>query len=74
MKALFDGLNIAYDEEEKRNFVTKTAWTYAFTFCALLYAVVLAGVLIAAPILFERAHLRRGGDLDPAALADRAGW
>jgi membrane protein len=57
MKALFDGLNIAYDEEEKRNYVTKTAWTYAFTFCALLYAVVLAGVLIAAPILLERVGL-----------------
>jgi membrane protein len=57
MKALFDGLNIAYDEDEKRNFVTKTAWTYAFTFCALLYAVVLAGVLIAAPVVFERLGL-----------------
>jgi len=57
MKALFDGLNIAYDEEEKRNFVTKTIWTYAFTFCALLYAVVLAGVLIAAPVVLERIGL-----------------
>jgi len=57
MKALFDGLNIAYDEEEKRNFVTKTVWTYAFTFSALLYAMVLAGVLIAAPIVLERVGL-----------------
>lgn len=53
MKALFDGLNVAYDEDEKRNFVTKTAWTYAFTFSALLYAVTIAGVLIAAPIAFQ---------------------
>jgi len=57
MKALFDGLNIAYDEDEKRNFVTKTIWTYAFTFCALLYAIVLASVLIAAPVIFERVGL-----------------
>ena len=57
MKALFDGLNVAYDEDEKRNFVTKTAWTYAFTFCALLYAVVLAGVLIGAPIVLEQVGL-----------------
>ncbi|MBO9559433.1 MAG: YihY/virulence factor BrkB family protein [Caulobacter sp.] len=57
MKALFDGLNIAYDEEEKRNYVTKTIWTYAFTLCALLYAVVLAGVLIAAPVVFDRIGL-----------------
>ena len=54
MKALFDGLNIAYDEDEKRNFVSKTLWTYGFTFCALLYAIVLASVLIAAPVIFER--------------------
>ena len=31
MKALFDGLNIAYDETEKRNFVLRTALTYGFT-------------------------------------------
>jgi membrane protein len=53
MKALFDGLNIAYDEDEKRHFVAKTALTYAFTFSALVYAAILAGVLIAAPIAFK---------------------
>ena len=57
MKALFDGLNVAYDEDEKRNFVTKTLWTYTFTFCALLYAVVLAGVLIGAPIVLQQVGL-----------------
>ncbi len=57
MKALFDGLNVAYDEDEKRNFVTKTAWTYVFTFCALIYAGILAGVLIAAPVILERVGL-----------------
>ncbi|CAN5243338.1 hypothetical protein BH10PSE3_BH10PSE3_22320 [soil metagenome] len=57
MKALFDGLNIAYDEDEKRNFVTKTLWTYAFTFCALVYAAILASILIAAPVMFERIGL-----------------
>jgi membrane protein len=54
MKALFDGLNIAYDEDEKRNFFTKTALTYLFTFGALTYAAVVAGVLIAAPLILER--------------------
>jgi membrane protein len=53
MKALFDGLNIAYDEDEKRHFVAKTALTYAFTFSALIYAAILASVLIAAPIAFK---------------------
>jgi membrane protein len=53
MKALFDGLNIAYDEDEKRHFFSKTALTYAFTFSALLYAVIIAGVLIALPIALK---------------------
>ena len=57
MKALFDGLNIAYDEEEKRNLVTRTALTYLFTLCGVLYAAVAAVILIATPLLMERAHL-----------------
>lgn len=54
MNALFDGLNIAYDETEKRHILARTALTYVFTFCALLYAAVVAGVLIAAPVLMAR--------------------
>lgn len=57
MKALFDGLNVAYDEDEKRNFVGKTLLTYGFTLCALLYTVFIAAVLIAAPIVLERVGL-----------------
>jgi membrane protein len=57
MKALFDGLNIAYDEEEKRHLVARTALTYLFTFCGVLYAAAAAVILIATPILLERARL-----------------
>ena len=57
MRVLFDGLNIAYDEEEKRNVVARTALTYVFTFCAVLYAALAAVILIATPVLLERAHL-----------------
>lgn len=57
MKALFDGLNIAYDEEEKRNYVTRTMLTYLFTVGALLFLVVMSAVLVAAPIVFERLGL-----------------
>ncbi len=57
MKALFDGLNIAYDENEKRNIVARTALTYVFTFCAVVYAAAAAVILIATPILLERARL-----------------
>lgn len=57
MQALFDGLNIAYDEDEKRNILARTALTYVFTFCAVLYAAAAALILIATPILLERARL-----------------
>ncbi len=57
MKALFDGLNIAYDEEERRHLVARTALTYLFTFCGVLYAAAAALILIATPILMESAHL-----------------
>lgn len=53
MKALFNGLNIAYDEEEKRNIVKLTALTYFFTFGALLFLVVMTAILIAAPLALE---------------------
>ena len=59
MKALFEGLNIAYDEDEKRNFVRRTALTYAFTFAALVFLVVMTAILVAAPLGFDRLGLHR---------------
>ena len=53
MKALFDGLNIAYDEEEKRNFFKLTALTYFFTFGALVFLVMMTAILVAAPLALE---------------------
>ena len=35
MKTLFDGLNVAYEETEKRNFFIRSALTYAFTLALL---------------------------------------
>ncbi|WP_419318198.1 YihY/virulence factor BrkB family protein [Caulobacter sp. ErkDOM-E] len=57
MQALFDGLNIAYDEDEKRNLLARTALTYVFTVCALVYAAVAAFILIATPIVLARVGL-----------------
>jgi membrane protein len=50
MKALFDGLNIAYEEREKRNFFHLTLLTYAFTFGALVFMAIVAGLLVATPL------------------------
>jgi membrane protein len=56
MKSLFDGLNTAYDETEKRGFVARTATTYGFTVALLLLLTVVSAILVAAPI-----HLREEG-------------
>lgn len=57
MRALFDGLNIAYDEDEKRPLAPRILMTYAFTLCALVYAAAVAGILIATPIALKLARL-----------------
>jgi membrane protein len=57
MKALFDGLNIAYDEEEKRHFVKRTALTYGFTFAALVFLVVMTAILVAVPVVLDQLGL-----------------
>jgi membrane protein len=51
MQSLIDGLNIAYDETEKRNFVVRRALTYGFTFAALVFLTAVTGILVALPII-----------------------
>jgi len=53
MKALFEGLNVAYDETEKRDFFRRTAITYGSTLGALVFLAVISGVLVAAPLLMK---------------------
>lgn len=53
MRALFDGLNIAYDEEEKRGLLRKTLLSYGFTACALAYAAAASALLIVTPLVLE---------------------
>ncbi|MET0294909.1 MAG: YihY/virulence factor BrkB family protein [Phenylobacterium sp.] len=50
VKALVDGLNIAYDETEKRNYFVRQGLTYAFTFGALMFLILVTVILVAAPI------------------------
>lgn len=58
MKSLFDGLNIAYDETEKRNFVLRTALTYSFTLALLLFLTAISAILVAGPIALSAWGLR----------------
>src|SRR5918998_1324682 len=39
VKALFDALNVAYDEEEKRNFIQLNLRSFAFTLGAIVFAI-----------------------------------
>ncbi len=53
MGALFDGLNVAYDETEKRHFAVKTALTYGFTFAGLLFIASISAVLVGLPYVLK---------------------
>lgn len=57
MKALFDGLNIAYDEDEKRNYVLRTTLTYGFTAAFLVFLIAVSAILVAAPIYLREEGL-----------------
>jgi membrane protein len=61
MKALFDGLNIAYDETERRGWLKLTLSTLLFTIGAILFLAVTTAVLVAAPWALRRLGL---GGLD----------
>ena len=49
MKAMFEGLNVAYDEAEDRPFFRQTALSYVCTFGAMLFLTCVAGLLVALP-------------------------
>ncbi|HEY1928638.1 MAG TPA: YihY/virulence factor BrkB family protein [Caulobacteraceae bacterium] len=57
MKALMAGLNVAYEEDEKRNFLTLNAVSIAFTIGALVFAVIAIAAVVAAPGLLRRVGL-----------------
>ena len=59
MKVLFEGLNVTYDEEEKRDFVRRTAMTYAATFGTLLFLVTITAVLVAIPPILRAIGLEQ---------------
>ena len=51
VKALINGLNIAYDEEEKRGFLRVSLLALGATLSLLLFVALLAALLVAAPAL-----------------------
>ena len=57
MKSLFDGLNIAYDESEKRPYLHRTVITYGATLAALMFLTAATAITVAAPIFFRAVGL-----------------
>ncbi|HZL01093.1 MAG TPA: YihY/virulence factor BrkB family protein [Caulobacteraceae bacterium] len=53
MNALFNGINIAYGETEKRNYFQLTLLTYGATLAATVFLTVVAAATVAAPVLFH---------------------
>ena len=51
MKAIFDALNIVYDEDEKRGFIKLNAISLAFTLGAVVALLVAIGAVVALPLV-----------------------
>jgi membrane protein len=63
MKALFDAINVAYNEREKRAFLPFTLLTYAATLSAITFAVALGAIALAIPVMFHLIGVRHLPDL-----------
>ena len=50
MKALFDALNVAYDEEEKRGFIALNLTSLTFTLGAIVFALLAVGGIVVIPV------------------------
>ena len=51
MKAIFDALNIIYDEEEKRGFIWLNVVSLFFTICAIASAGLAVGLVVVFPLI-----------------------
>ncbi|MFN3673125.1 MAG: YihY/virulence factor BrkB family protein [Bosea sp. (in: a-proteobacteria)] len=69
MKAIFDALNVAYGEDEKRSFVRLNLVSLGFTAGALLFALVAILALVAIPVILDYLYL--GEVLQPLLVIGR---
>ncbi len=69
MKAIFDALNIAYEEKEKRNFIMLNLWSLAFTGGAILFLIVAISGIVVVPVVL--AFFGLGGVTDWLVWAGR---
>jgi membrane protein len=60
IKALFDAMNIAYDETEKRNFFALNLLALAFTIGAAFAAIIFLSVVVVMPVVFNALFIGKG--------------
>jgi membrane protein len=60
MKAIFDALNVAYGEEEKRGFVRLNLTSLGFTVALILFAILALVGIAAIPVLLDNLYLGAG--------------
>lgn len=54
MKAVFDALNVVYEEKEKRGFIVLNAVSLGFTMAALASILLMVGAVVVVPLVIER--------------------
>ncbi len=67
-KAMFDALNVIYDEDEKRGFVRLNALSLLFTGGLIVFLLIAIAAVVAAPLIFSRFDLAHAGILSVAVL------
>ena len=60
VKAVFDALNVAYNEEEKRGFIALNLRSLAFTLGMIVFALVAIGAIVVVPVLLNFIGLGQG--------------
>ena len=63
MKAMFDALNVVYDEREKRSFLRLNAITLLFTLGAIVGFLVAVGAVVAIPVVLKFLPIPGGPEL-----------
>ena len=62
-KAMFDALNVVYEEKEKRSFVWRTVVTLFFTLCSMVFVIVALISVVGLPIVLNFVGLGQMNDL-----------
>jgi len=57
-KAIFDALNVAYDEKEKRSFIRLNLIAFAFTIGAIVFMLLAAAAIVVVPLIFAAIGLQ----------------